>query len=135
MCVLHGPSYWGGLPSRTQADIVLLSPFPSIHPTNRAYNLQGEVVEGHLYLRKGLQYLMTKPHLLHSHPAIGKDCGKAVGFAVQVVTAGPMLEILAPDVYSCPANSCGTSWQNEFYSLYCGCFTGNSVSQSFWSLS
>lgn len=40
---------------------------------------------------------MTKPHHLRSHPAIGKDWGKAVGFAVRVVTAGSALEILAPD--------------------------------------
>jgi len=76
---------------------------------------------------------MAEPHLLYSHPAVGKNRGNAVDFAVQVVAAVSMLEILASGVYSCPAHSCGTSWQNEFYSICCGCLTRNSVSQSFWS--
>lgn len=61
----------------------------------------------------------------------GKDWDKAVGFAEQAVAAGSMVEILSGDVYGCPANS----WQRGFYSLSCGCFIGNSVSQTFWSWS
>lgn len=43
------------------------------------------------------------------------------------------MEILAPDVYSCPANRCVNNGQNEFCSLSCGWFTGSCVSQNFWS--
>lgn len=55
---------------------------------------------------------MAVPHVLHSHAAIGKERGKAVGSIVQVSTTGSTLEILSPNIYACPANSSGTSWQS-----------------------
>lgn len=87
VCVLHGPSHWGGLQSRTQANIISLFTSSQYTPYKQGiYPIRTGSARS-LILEKNLQYLMTNPHL-HSHLAVGKDWGKAVGFTVQVVNVG-----------------------------------------------
>lgn len=81
VCVLHGPSHWGGLHSRTQANIVPLLASSQYTPDKQGIYPTRRGSVRSLTLEKNLKYLMTKPH----HPAVGKDWGKAVGFTVQVV--------------------------------------------------
>lgn len=72
VCALHGPAHWGGLRAEHRHVLRLLASSqhtpckPGRHPTRR-----GSVRA--LVLETNLQYLITKPHLLHSHPAVGKD--------------------------------------------------------------
>lgn len=109
------------------------SPLPSAHPTNQGYVLQGEIVQGHLFLRRIFNTLQPSHIFSTVTLQLGRTEAKLWASKCRSLTSGFMLDIVSPNINSCPTKSCGTSWQNQFYSLSCNCFTGNSVSQSFWS--